>query len=56
MAFLSKILFKPNKVLEILSFVSNYYVFKCNEHGRRVRSRVRHVSAVVHCSFQVGAT
>lgn len=30
MAFLSKILFKPNKVLEILSFVCIYYVFKCN--------------------------
>lgn len=27
MAFLSKILFKPNKVLEILSFVRSYYVF-----------------------------
>lgn len=26
MAFLSKILFKPNKVLEILSFVCSYYV------------------------------
>lgn len=28
MAFLSKILFKPNKVLEILPFVCIYYVFK----------------------------
>lgn len=27
MAFLSKILFKPNKVLEILSVVCSYYVF-----------------------------
>lgn len=33
MAFLSKILFKLNKVLEILLFVSIYYAFKFNEHG-----------------------
>lgn len=35
MAFLSKILFKPNKVLEILSFVCIYYIFKCNVKHRR---------------------
>lgn len=37
MAFLSKILFKPNKVLEILSSVCIYYIFKCKTvHLRHV--------------------
>lgn len=33
MAFLSKILFKPNKVLEILPFVSSDCLMKCSEHS-----------------------
>ncbi len=50
MAFLSKILFKPNKVLEILSLVWIYYVFTC--HVKRKRAVTSHVSdiseAVIH--------
>lgn len=47
MAFLSKILFKLNKVLEILLFVSIYYSIKFNEHGSIYVTCVR----LCKCSF-----
>uniref|UniRef100_A0A3B5AW59 Progonadoliberin n=1 Tax=Stegastes partitus TaxID=144197 RepID=A0A3B5AW59_9TELE len=50
MAFLSKILFKPNKVLEILTFVSIYHVFKQNiNHRSAVRAHVSDTSDVMIC-------
>lgn len=47
MAFLSKILFKPNKVLEILSFVC---IFLCNVEARHaLTSHVPDISdSVIH--------
>lgn len=56
MAFLSKILFKPNKVLEILSFVCICYVFKCNVVQLRLVSD--HSNASMQCfrSFHARAT